>query len=399
MSIKIIKNERDREQAFARLEMLAAEEPKPGSAESDEIDVIVLLIEQYEMEVSPVELPDPVSAIEFRMEQQQLSRKDMAVYLGSLSRVSEVLGRKKPLNLTMIRNLHEGLEIPYDVLMQKPKPVVNDYSAYPLNAIYKAGYFNHLVSSLAEFKSQANTLIDKLFSEAGSQLTPAHLRSTTNDPNGSSKKIMDEFALSIWQAQVLKLAKENTAVETHCDISAIDENFLAQILRLSKYKDGPLRAKKALAEAGIHFIVLPHLPKTYLDGAAMLGDDGNPIVGMTLRYDRLDNFWFVLMHELAHVSKHLKEQDAFWADNMDEDDGSEIEEEANTMASEALMSDTEWQEAKDFLITPDTVVAMARRFDVHPAIIAGRYRKDTGDYRIFNRLIGSKEVRKQFGLR
>ena len=398
MSIKIIKSKKEHEQAMKQLRMLAAKQPARGTADSDKIDVLALLIHKYESEKSSIELPSPISAIQFRMDQKNLTRKDLAVYLGSLSRVSEVLSGKKPLNLTMIRNLHEGLGIPYDVLMQKTKPIANDYSAYPLNAIYKAGYFDDVVSSFNEFKSKAKLLIDGLFIEAGRDSIPAELRSSVNSQSATKKKVLDEYALSIWQAQVLKLAKQNKAVKVKCDISAIDDCFLGDILKLSQYDDGPLRAKKKLAKNGIHLIILPHLPKTYLDGAAMLGCDGNPIIGMTLRYDRLDNFWFVLMHELAHVSMHLKKQTDFCYDDMDNQSTAQKEKEADEMALEALMPETEWKRIKNLLVSPNAVVRLANQLNVSPAIIAGRYRKDEKDYRIFNRLIGSKQVRQLFGI-
>lgn len=95
-------------------------EAEPGSPEEDKLEVFALLIEAYEQEHYPIDLPDPVEAIKFRMEQQGLSQKDMVAYLGSQIRVSEVLNRKRPLSLSMIRALHEGLGIPAEVLLQEP---------------------------------------------------------------------------------------------------------------------------------------------------------------------------------------------------------------------------------------------------------------------------------------
>ena len=77
------------------------------------------------------------------------------------------------------------------------------------------------------------------------------------------------------------------------------------LARLSVHADGPARVAKVLRSFGIVFVVLEHLPGTYLDGAALRRSDGVPVIAITLRYDRLDNFWFTLIHEFCHVACHL----------------------------------------------------------------------------------------------
>lgn len=94
---------------------------KAGTAKGDELEVLLLLVEKYEENAFPIGLPDPVAAIRFRMDQANLKPKDLTPYIGSRSKVSEVLRGKRPLSLTMIRNLTTGLGIPADVLLQKPK--------------------------------------------------------------------------------------------------------------------------------------------------------------------------------------------------------------------------------------------------------------------------------------
>jgi HTH-type transcriptional regulator / antitoxin HigA len=117
MRPKIIKIEAEYEEALARVEALM--DASPGSAEEEELELWALLVEEYENEHYPIDLPDPIGAITFRMEQQGLTQKDMRQYLGSASKVSEVLSGKRPLSLTMIRKLHEGLGIPAEVLLQE----------------------------------------------------------------------------------------------------------------------------------------------------------------------------------------------------------------------------------------------------------------------------------------
>lgn len=119
MTIKPIHTERDYKSAIARIDALM--DSKPGSAASDELDVLAELVERYEDKRFPVGLPHPIAAIRFRMEQQDLSQQDLVRYLGSRSKVSEVLNGKRPLSLTMIRSLHDGLGIPAEVLIQDNK--------------------------------------------------------------------------------------------------------------------------------------------------------------------------------------------------------------------------------------------------------------------------------------
>ena len=118
MNIKIIKTESDYDAALERIEALM--DAVPGSSEEEELELLAMLVEKYEQEHYPIDLPDPVEAILFRMEQEGLTRKDMIMYLGSQSKVSEVLNYKRPLSLTMIRALAVGLDIPAEILIQPP---------------------------------------------------------------------------------------------------------------------------------------------------------------------------------------------------------------------------------------------------------------------------------------
>ena len=116
MEIKPIKTEKDYNQALERLEKIF--DSKAGSSEGDELEVLGILIDQYENERFPIGLPDPIEAIKFRMEQLGYNQNDLADIVGLKSRASEILNRKRKLSLEMIRQLHERLHIPTDVLIQ-----------------------------------------------------------------------------------------------------------------------------------------------------------------------------------------------------------------------------------------------------------------------------------------
>ncbi len=116
MKPKIIKTETEYSAALARVESLM--DAKLGSAKEEELELLSLLVERYEEEHFPINIPDPVEAIKFRMEQQGLRQKDLEPFFAGKNRVSEVLNRKRPLSISMIRALHRGLGIPADVLLR-----------------------------------------------------------------------------------------------------------------------------------------------------------------------------------------------------------------------------------------------------------------------------------------
>jgi HTH-type transcriptional regulator/antitoxin HigA len=116
MTIKPIKTEKDYQQALARLEMIF--DARKGSEEGDELEILSILVDHYEQEHFPVGLPDPVEAIKFRMEQLGYNQSDLAAVFGVKSRASEILNKKRKLSLEMIRQLHDKLNIPTEVLIQ-----------------------------------------------------------------------------------------------------------------------------------------------------------------------------------------------------------------------------------------------------------------------------------------
>ena len=116
MTLHPVKTKKDHQNALARLEKIF--DAKPNSAEGDELEVLGILIDSYEKMHYPIDFPDPVEAIKFRMEQLGYSQSDLAGVIGLKSRASEILNKKRKLTLEMIRNLHNTLNIPTDVLIQ-----------------------------------------------------------------------------------------------------------------------------------------------------------------------------------------------------------------------------------------------------------------------------------------
>jgi len=396
MNVKIIKTKEEYENALVELEPLM--DAEPGSKAEETLELLSLLIEKYENEHYPITLPDPIEAIKFRMEQQGLTQKDLIPYIGPQGRVSEVLNGKRPLTLTMIRNLNAALEIPAEVLIRKPGGTIPDkqfdLEDYPFNEMFNHGYFSFFDGTLAQAKQQFEECLESFFSVfQGKTPEPVHCR--------SSEGKIDEKALVAWQARVLSLSMELKLPEF--DAASFNKETIREISRLSAYTTGPLKAQEYLHKMGIPLIIQEHLPHTYLDGGCFNSPDHRPIIGMTLRYDRQDNFWFTLIHELSHVFLHLLkgEDTAFFDDteHINIEDCNPQELEANQLGSDLLIPPDIWNKEKGVLLdAQDTyqISKLAEGLEICPAIIAGRIRHEKNDFSILSNLIGSGTIRSLF---
>ncbi len=181
----------------------------------------------------------------------------------------------------------------------------------------------------------------------------------------------------------------------------LNDSWLNELVILSAENNAPIKAKNFLAGKGIVLIIEKHLSGTYLDGAAMLLETGNPVVALTLRHDRLDNFWFVLFHELGHVFLHLfnsLSMDFFDEKNDESDSEDDIEKEADLFALNTLIPESKWNDCLSiFSMSKEAVELDAERLSIHPSIVAGRIRNEKNNYTILNDSIGQGEVRVSFG--
>ncbi|QJF52853.1 ImmA/IrrE family metallo-endopeptidase [Roseobacter ponti] len=203
----------------------------------------------------------------------------------------------------------------------------------------------------------------------------------------------DFSALEAWCAAVL--AKADKVKIEPC--KGFDPEATARrIAKVSARANWAREIADELNKIGIVLIVLEHLPGTYLDGAAMLRSDGVPVIALTIRHNRIDNFWFTLMHEFAHVCLHLNSGRDIILDDLDVSSADEIEAEADAFASEALIPGKLWLENIDGRSRTDDIKRVATRAGVHRAIAAGRWQHTFGDYRRFSKLLGRGEVRELF---
>ena len=399
--VEPIRTEADYEAALARIDELM--DAEPGSPEGGELDVLVDLVDLYERRHEPMGYPDPVAAIEFRMEQAGLSPRDLVPFLGSCAKVSEILSGKRAITMPMARALHEHLGIPADVLLRPPdrthdQPLAElDWRRFPFKAMAKRGW----ISEAPPTAARAAELIEKLIEDAGGERVASatlHRKADTLRANAKA----DPHALKAWCWQALATANRDRPGADYTP-GAVTLDFLGQVARLSGSQDGPSRAREHLRETGIPLVIVEHLPRTYLDGAALRLGDGRPVIALTLRYDRLDNFWFCLLHELAHVGRHMHKGDGHvFVDDLslrrvDAGRQDPREEQADEWAEEALIPGAAWDaSAARHSPTPMAVLDLAQALQVHPAIVAGRVRYERRNYRLLSQFVGTGEVRRQF---
>lgn len=301
--------------------------------------------------------------------------------------------RYESASLKTLMRIANALEIGLDgdIIIKSDVKDEFEIKNYPFKQMYERGWFGSYSGSLNDAMQQASFLIKKLFKDAGVDVPRMALtrRSVRSDGN------FNEFALNAWLARVVGKAKKQE-VQVTFKPETVNEEWLRGLRELSVEEDGPVKAAEYLIKSGIKFIVEPALDGTYLDGAAIITPNGTPIVAMTLRYDRLDNFWFVLLHEIAHLTLHLREPNSVIFDDLDiTQEG--VEKEADDYALNALVRDDVWKKALvRFNATEKGIINMAEGNGISPALIAGRLRREKSTYYKFNDLVGQGLVRKCF---
>ncbi|WP_066459419.1 ImmA/IrrE family metallo-endopeptidase [Castellaniella caeni] len=393
---KVIRTREQYNAYLAEVQALMAQGPSLNTSGSDKLELLTVLLEVYENTKYPVESPDPIDAILFRMGEKGLRQADLIPYFGTSSRVSEVLRRKRPLTVQMIRALSIGLGLSADTLIglsvaDNPKKTNEvDWSKFPAKEMARRGWLENFSKNA---KSEVEDIVKGFISDAGLHFGAASFRRTIA---GEAQSPTTQYALYAWLARVIQSSRDKKTKLGHFDENTLNAGFLKELAQLSWSERGPLLAVEYLEKHGIAVVIEPHLKGTQLDGAALKDADGTPIVGLTLRHDRLDNFWFTLLHEVAHLWKHVSDRDAF-LDDLDASSEDRREAEANRLAREAFIPRLIWKRS-DAFISPgkESIDRLSRELKIHPAIIAGRLRKETGNYHLFSDLVGHNQVRAMF---
>jgi len=390
---RVIKNKIEYEETLLTLENLLDRNPALGTPENEELELLTLLVQDYESRHYKFVPPDPIEAIKFRMEQQNLAPRDLIPYIGSRSKVSEVLSKKRPLTLSMIRALHSRLEIPASVLIREhdeDEEVEIDWDRFPIKQMIAWGWVTAPTSQVS-----SEEILRPFFAAVGVLRPQAILYRSSSHVRAA--RSMDDYALAAWSTQVLGRASVSPPVVQYKP-GILTDDFLREVAQLSVSDTGPLLARDFLEKHGIQLVVERWLPRTYLDGAIIMTNKLHPVIGLTLRYDRIDNFWFTLMHELAHLALHLDSESDIFYDDLDieaEDDPRERE--ANKLAGEALIPHDAWENSPaSRLRSPQAAEHLAKQLNIHSAIVAGRMQHEFKAYQLLRNLVGTGKVRRLF---
>lgn len=378
MTIRPIRTEDDYGTALKRAEFLFG---RTSDKDRDELEVLQTLIERWERTHHSIDAATPAQAIKFRMSQAGLSPRDLIPYLGSKSRVSEILNGQRQPTVDQIRALHQHLGIPVESLIgsfrHEPTSGQSSTTFAAALSLRRLGVMDE-DDNIDAFLSRSRAFAPAV----------AMLRKTRTERTNAKT---DMSALEAWCTAALARADGVRVKETKIDAV----KSARRIAKLSALPDWPKQVEAALHSLGIVLVILEHFPGTFLDGAAMCRRDGVPVIALTLRHDRLDNFWFTLLHEFAHVTSHLTAERQVILDDLDVASSEQIEAEADAFARDALIPPPAWKTI-DKHSSLELISEAAAKADVHLAIAVGRWRYEHSDYRRFSKLLGRGEVKRAF---
>lgn len=270
-----------------------------------------------------------------------------------------------------------------------------DWRAFPLIEIVSRKWVD---AKKKEVDKNPQKIFDTFLALIGTEEIPQKvlLRKTLHK---NTKKLMNDYALLSWCIRILNRGV-NTCCPNKYNPDVMNSEFFREIAQFSRLDDGPLRVKDFLAEYGIALIVEKPLAGSIFNGAAIMSKSGMPIVGMTLYYDRIDNFWFTLLHELAHVWKHLHSDNDLYIDffgGKGEDRIDSLEEnEADKIARESLIPSKYITHNAFVTFAEEAVIQLADELKIHPSIIAGRIRHDNNAWNMLSNLVNKTSVRSLF---
>lgn len=393
IEIRVIRNERQYEEYLQLLRSLMASASN-GTKPNDKLELLAMVLERYEEERYALTSIDPVDAIALKMAELGLSQKDLATALGSASRASEILNRRRALSIEHIRVLHRELKIPAEVLIGQSQPsdtfTDEDLKKLPLKEMVRRGWLGNQSLDAQGALAQLKDFLARVSLGA----TPVFMRRSVYGGIDADTRL----STCAWLSRVVLRARQEQRHGARFVPNSLTTEFMQQVAKLSCTDQGPALAQEFLAMKGISLVVERELPGMKLDGAVVRDDDGSPIIGMTLRHDRLDSFWFTLMHELAHLQRHLGSQAIAFVDDIGNVDSTDQRErEADAIAAEVLIPRAVWSRSDAARRrTGEAVEGLASELRISPAIVAGRIRRETDNWRILTKYLGQGEVRRHF---
>ena len=267
-----------------------------------------------------------------------------------------------------------------------------NWRAFPIAAIARLGWIDAVAEQI---RRNTGELADTFLDSIRVQVPVTALWRGPDVVDGETFQV--SLLKWLW---VARLAQQSTEVEReNFDRDFVTAEFAQVIAQFSPYEDGPHRAKRFLAQHGIVLLIEPALPGSRLDGAAFLSNMGNPVIGLSLRFDRIDYFWFTLLHEIGHLALHVHGRDGCFVETV-EGEGAvtgQLEQEANFFAQEALVPRALWRRSAAYRRpSAQTFQQLANELGISRAIVAGRFRRDRNRYDLFSDLVGQGELRRMF---
>lgn len=206
----------------------------------------------------------------------------------------------------------------------------------------------------------------------------------------------DDNLINTWLSFVYEKEKFICSMVNIPAYTPITCEVLSEFTKNSINEDFPLNAPRVLLDLGIILIYEESIPSAKVDGVVYVNENGNPVIGMSLRFSRIDNYWFTLMHELSHVLLHYNQLGSPIVDDTEREIDPEdlIEAQADRMALDLLIPRSMWRGcAAKRSLREDDLFSFANEIGIHPAIVAGRIRNETRSYKFFSKIVNSINVR------
>jgi HTH-type transcriptional regulator/antitoxin HigA len=260
---------------------------------------------------------------------------------------------------------------------------------FPLGEMNKRGWFDQRLDLRTSTIEERRRCLAAFFSRASVMEPSLALHRKSKGTMSAARR----SALFAWQARVLAKARSKAALARRYE--PLSPEAVRSLVAMSCDRDGPQKAVDLLLEYGIIVVFERHLPSTKLDGAAMSLDGKYAVIGMTLRHDRIDNFWFVLLHELGHVLRHwgphLRQG---FVDEEGDDLQDKLEAEADEFAQNSIVPEEEWNSSfVRFTKSAESILQFAEKRNIHPALVAGRIRRERSSYKEFYDLLGQRQIK------
>jgi HTH-type transcriptional regulator/antitoxin HigA len=317
------------------------------------------------------------------LKEQQIQRYEADRYntisIANFQKVASVLGVQWEIKLSDW--IGSGWNVAHEVTATEVKKIIKHARA--------SGWFEDDLLSDASDEESFSYLQRYVSDQIVKYGSPSLLRTGLNVQDHS-----EDLLLLAWKARVTRRA-ENVIPAIGLEYRPLDISWLLDLVKLSETDDGPVRAREFLLRKGIVLIAEPQIPGMKVDGAAFLVDS-TPVIGLTLRRDAIDNFWFTLMHEIGHVILHYRAGLAIgFFDDTENLSLDEIENEANDFASNILIPEEKWKRSPARITkAPSVIEKFAKDLQIHSAIVFGRLQKERGNYATFSNRIGRGLVRK-----